>query len=173
MRRRELITLIGGAAAWPLAARAQQPLPTVGLLSSVPFNTRRDQLDGFRQGLAESGFVEGRTVRIEYRSAENQSERLPALAAALVERRGNAIVAIGGDNSAKAAKDATSAIPVVFVTGFDPVRSRFVASLNRPGGNVTGVNFLNSTTAAKRLELLTQLVPAAGRIAMLVNPINP
>jgi putative ABC transport system substrate-binding protein len=143
---------------WPIAVCAQQPLPTVGLLSSVPFNTRRDQLDGFRQGLAESGFVEGRTVWIEYRSAENQSERLPALAADLVERRVNVIVTIGGDNSARAAKDATSAIPVVFVTGFDQVRSGFVASVNRPGGNVTGVNFLIATTAAKRLELLTQLV---------------
>src|SRR5262249_26526225 len=121
MRRRAFLLGFGGAAVWPLVARAQQPLPTVGLLSSVPFNTRRDQLYGFRHGLAEAGFVEGRTVRIEYRSAENQSERLPALAADLVERRVNVIVTIGGDNSAKAAKDATSAIPVVFVTGLDPV----------------------------------------------------
>ncbi|MFL5085329.1 MAG: ABC transporter substrate-binding protein [Xanthobacteraceae bacterium] len=175
MNRRAFIAGLAGTALWspPALFAQQQAAPTVGLLSSVPFNTRRDQLDGFRRGLAEAGFVEGQTLTIEYRSAENRTDRLPSLAAELVDRRVDVIVTIGGDISAGAAKSATTTIPVVFVTGFDPVQSGFVASLNRPGGNITGVNFLVVITVAKRLELLSELVPAAVRIGMLVNPINP
>jgi putative tryptophan/tyrosine transport system substrate-binding protein len=174
MKRREVITLLGGAAAWPLAAHAQQPaMPVIGFLSSVPFETRRDQVAGFHRGLNESGYVEAQNVAIEYRSADNQIDRLPALAADLVNRSVTVIVTIGGDNSIRAAKAASTAIPVVFVTGFDPVAAGFVASLNRPGGNLTGVNFLVVATVAKRLGLLSQLAPAAATIGMLVNPDNP
>jgi putative tryptophan/tyrosine transport system substrate-binding protein len=174
MKRREVITLLGGAAAWPLAAHAQQPaMPVIGFLSSVPFETRRDQVAGFHRGLNESGYVEAQNVAIEYRSADNQIDRLPALAADLVNRGVTVIVTIGGDNSIRAAKAASTAIPVVFVTGFDPVAAGFVASLNRPGGNLTGVNFLVVATVAKRLGLLSQLAPAAATIGMLVNPDNP
>jgi putative tryptophan/tyrosine transport system substrate-binding protein len=174
LKRREFITLLGGAAAaWPLAARAQQRMPVIGLLSSVPFETRRDQVLGFHRGLKESGYVEGQNVAIEYRSADNQIDRLPALAADLVNRRVDVIVTIGGDISIQAAKAATTTIPVVFVTGFDPVAAGFVASLNRPGGNLTGVSFLVVFTVAKRLELLSELVPTAGMIGMVVNPNNP
>jgi putative tryptophan/tyrosine transport system substrate-binding protein len=174
IRRREFIFTLGGAAAWPLAARAQQPaMPVIGLLSSVPFETRRDQILGFHRGLKESGYVEGQNVAIEYRSADNQIDRLPALAADLVNRRVDVIVTIGGDIPIQAAKAATTTIPVVFVTGFDPVAAGFVASLNRPGGNLTGVSFLVVFTVAKRLELLSELVPTAGMIGMLVNPNNP
>jgi len=174
VKRRDFITLLGGAAtAWPLAARAQQAMPVIGLLSSVPFETRRDQVLGFHRGLKESGYVEGQNVAIEYRSADNQIDRLPALAADLVNRRVDVIVTIGGDISIQAAKAATTTIPVVFVTGFDPVAAGFVASLNRPGGNLTGVSFLVVFTVAKRLELLSELVPTAGMIGMLVNPNNP
>jgi putative tryptophan/tyrosine transport system substrate-binding protein len=174
VERREFIMLIGGAAAWPFAASAQQSaLPVIGLLSSVPFETRRDQLLGFHRGLKESGYVEGQNVAIEYRSADNQTDRLRALAADLVNRRVDVIVTIGGDISIQAAKAATTTIPVVFVTGFDPVAAGFVASLNRPGGNLTGVSFLVVFTVAKRLELLSELVPTAGMIGMLVNQNNP
>jgi putative tryptophan/tyrosine transport system substrate-binding protein len=175
VRRREFITLLGGAvAAWPLAARAQQPaMPVIGFLSSVPFETRRDQVAGFHRGLNESGYVEAQNVAIEYRSADNQIDRLPTLAADLVSRGVTVIVTIGGDNSIRAAKAASTTIPVVFVTGFDPVAAGFVASLNRPGGNLTGVNFLVVLTVAKRLGLLSELAPAAATIGMLVNPDNP
>ena len=175
MRRREFITLLGSAAVgWPLLARAQQSaLPVIGLLSSVPFETRRDQVLGFHRGLKEAGYVEGQNVAIEYRSADNQIDRLRALAADLVNRRVDVIVTIGGDNSIQAAKAATTTIPVVFVTGFDPVAAGFVASLNRPGGNLTGVSFLVVVTVAKRLELLSELVPTAEMIGMLVNQNNP
>ena len=174
--RREFITLIGGAAAaaWPVAARAQQAaMPVIGFLSSVPFETRRDQVAGFHRGLNESGYVEAQNVAIEYRSADNQIDRLPALAADLVNRGVTVIVTIGGDNPIQAAKAATTTIPVVFVTAFDPVGAGFVASLNRPGRNLTGVNFLVVLTVAKRLGLLSELVPAAATIGMLVNPDNP
>ena len=167
MRRREFITLLGGAAAaWPLAARAQQPaMPVIGFLSSVPFETRRDQVAGFHRGLNESGYVEAQNVAIEYRSADNQIDRLPTLAADLVNRGVTVIVTIGGDNSIQAAKAASTTIPVVFVTGFDPVAAGFVASLNRPGGNLTGVNFLVVLTVAKRLGLLTNWRPQPRRSA--------
>jgi putative ABC transport system substrate-binding protein len=175
LRRREFITLLGGAAAvWPLVARAQQPaMPVIGFLSSVPFESRRDQVAGFHRGLNESGYVEGQNVAIEYRSADNEIDRLSALAADLVRRQVTVIVTIGGDNSIQAAKAATTTIPVVFVTGFDPVQVGFVASLNRPGGNLTGVSFLVVLTVAKRLELLSELAPTAATIGMLVNPNNP
>jgi putative tryptophan/tyrosine transport system substrate-binding protein len=160
-------------ASWPLAVRAQQPMPVIGLLSSVPFETRRDQVAGFHQGLNESGYVEGQNVAIEYRSADNQIDRLPVLATDLVNRGVTVIVTIGGDISIRAAKAATTTIPVVFVTGRDPVAAGFVASLNRPGGNLTGVNFLVVLTVTKRLGLLNELAPAATTIGMLVNPDNP
>jgi putative tryptophan/tyrosine transport system substrate-binding protein len=145
MRRRDFIMLLSGVAvAWPNVARAQQPaMPVIGFLSSVPFETRRDhRFIAFYRGLNEAGYVEGQNVAIEFRSADNQLDRLPDLAADLVTRRVSIIVAIGGDISARAAKAATTTIPVVFVTGFDPVATGFVASLNRPGGNLTGVSFL-------------------------------
>jgi putative ABC transport system substrate-binding protein len=175
MRRRDFIAALGGGVViWPLAARAQQSaLPVIGFLSGVPFETRRDQVLGFHQGLKESGYVEGQNVAIEYRSADNQIDRLQTLAADLVNRRVDVIVTIGGDKPIQAAKAATTTIPVVFVTGFDPVAAGFVASLNRPGGNLTGVSFVVVFTVAKRLELLNELVPTAGMVGMLVNQNNP
>ena len=172
MRRREFITLLG-ATVWPVVARAQQPpMPVVGFLGPA-LDTRRHWLAEFGKGLGAEGFVEGQNVTIEYRSADNQIDRLPTLAADLVSRGVTVIVTIGGDNSIRAAKAASATIPVVFVTGFDPVAAGFITSLNRPGGNLTGVNFLVVLTVAKRLGLLNELAPAAARIGMLVNPDNP
>jgi putative ABC transport system substrate-binding protein len=175
MQRREFIIILGGVTAmWPLATFAQQPaMPVIGLLSSVPFETRRAQLAAFHRGLREAGYVEGQNVVIEYRSADNQFNRLPALAADLVARGVNVIVTIGGDAPARAAKSATTTIPVVFVSGNDAAKIGLVASLNRPGGNVTGISFLVNLTMAKQLELLSVLVPAAGIIGLLMNPTNP
>jgi putative tryptophan/tyrosine transport system substrate-binding protein len=170
MRRREFITLLSGAAAaWPLAARAQQPvMPTVGFLRSAPLADVPHWVTAFRQGLKEAGFVEGQNVAIEYRSADNQSDRLPALVMDLV-RQPVALI-VGNTPAALAAKAATTTVPIVFAGGGDPVREGLVASLNRPGGNVTGVSYFSAVLGAKRLELLRQVVPRAAVIAMLVNP---
>jgi putative ABC transport system substrate-binding protein len=171
MRRREFITLLGGAAAaWPLAARAQQPaMPVIGYLDSQSPGTFPDYLRVFRQGLKDTGYVEGENVAAEYRFAENQIDRLPALAADLVRRRVAVIVA-GGPPAALAAKAATTTIPIVFGVGDDPVKIGLVASLARPGGNLTGINFFAAELAAKRLELQREMMPAAARVAVLVDP---
>jgi putative ABC transport system substrate-binding protein len=172
--RRTLITLLGGAAAaWPLAARAQQQsMPVVGFLHSASPDGNADRVRTFRQGLKEAGFIEGENVAVEYRWADNQVERLPALAAELVRRR-VAVIVVFGPVVAFAAKAATTTIPIVFVVPEDPVRLGLVTSLARPGGNLTGINFFPAEVTGKRLELLRELVPGAVRIAVLVDPTNP
>src|SRR5207237_3755713 len=173
MRRREFITLLGGAAAWPLAARAQQPaMPTVGILGGHTSAEWTPFIAAFNLGLKEVGFIEGQNVHIEYRWAEGHYDQLPALAADLVRSRVVVIVAVGGVNSALAAKAATEEIPIVFLTGRDPVELGFVKSFNRPGGNLTGINLQNAELEPKRLDLLRELVPNASTIAFLINPDN-
>jgi ABC-type uncharacterized transport system substrate-binding protein len=172
MKRREFITLLGVAATWPLAARAQQPaMPAVGFLHASSPDAFADRLRAFRQGLKDTGYVEGENVAIVYRFAEHQIDRLPDLAAELVRRSVAVIVAAGGGEFA--AKAATTTIPIVFYVAEDPVRLGLVASVARPGGNLTGVNSLTSELAAKRLELLRELVPGAAHVAILVNPTGP
>jgi putative ABC transport system substrate-binding protein len=174
MRRRQFISLLGGAAAvWPLAVRAQQPvLPVIGFLDPRLPHTLSDQLRAFRQGLKDTGHVEGENVMIEYRWAGGQFDRLPALAAELVRRRVAVIATSGGPATAWAAKEATATIPIVVIIGQDPVGLGLVASISRPGGNLTGVNFLIAELTAKRLGLLRELMPGAAHIAVLVNPAN-
>jgi putative tryptophan/tyrosine transport system substrate-binding protein len=173
VKRPEFIALIGGAAVtWPITAHAQQPtMPVVGFLDTTSPDTSADRLRAFREGFKDTGYVEGENVVIEYRWGENQIDRMPTLAAELVRRR-VAVIAAGAPASTFAAKAATTTIPIVFMVAEDPVRLGIVESLARPGSNLTGINFFSAELAAKRLEFLRELVPAATRVAVLVSPTN-
>jgi putative ABC transport system substrate-binding protein len=174
MRRRDFISFVGGAVTWPLAARAQQPvMPVIGLLHGVSAAQWMDRMVGLQRGLDEAGFAEGRNVAIEYRWAEGQFDRLPAMAADLVGRKVAVIIPGAPDVAIRAAMSATKTIPIVFTTASDPVNAGFVPSLSRPGGTVTGITFSGVELVAKRLELLHEVLPGVTRIALLVNPNNP
>jgi putative tryptophan/tyrosine transport system substrate-binding protein len=173
VKRRDFITLLGGATAWALAARAQQGMPVIGVLSSRSLDDSREMLAALGQGLSIQGFVERQNLAIEYRWAEGHYNRLPALAAELVRQQVAVILAVGSVPSPLAAKAATSTIPIVFIVGGDPIKFGLVTSLARPGGNITGVSILSGPLTAKRLELLRELVPQASVIACLVNPNSP
>ena len=171
MKRREFLSVLGAAAAWPVAARAQASVPTIGFVRSTPLADAAHLVTAFRQGLKEAGFTEGQNVNVEYRSAEGRLDRLPAIAADFL--RGRVAVIVGNATAAHPIKAATTTVPIVFVTGTDPVRDGLVSSLNRPGGNVTGVTFFGGLLGAKRLELMRQLVPKATSVALLVDPRGP
>src|SRR5262245_42262850 len=174
MRRREFITLLGGAATWPLAARAQQaPLPTIGFIHLTSRDETRGYLPDFHEGLADVGYIEGKNVAIEYRWGEGHNDRLPGLIAELVRHQVSVIVTLESTLAALAAKEATQAIPIIFMQGADPVRIGLVDSLSRPGGNLTGINLFLAEVAAKRLEFLLVLVPGVRSVAYLRNPTNP
>ena len=173
MLRREFLGVLGGTAAWPLTARAQQSAAVIGVLGSVSPCPYAPFIAAIKAGLAETGFVEGRNLTIEYRWAEGHYDRLPEQANDLVKRQVSAIVLTGGGPTSRVAKAATSTIPIIFITGDDPVRSGLVASLNRPGGNITGISLLTVSMEAKRLQLLQELVPNAAVVAIIVNPDNP
>jgi putative ABC transport system substrate-binding protein len=174
VKRREFITLLGGAAVtWPLAARAQQPVPLVGFLSSISAADRPHHTEAFRQGLNETGYAEARNVTIEYRYADNRMDQLRPLAADLIARKVAVIAAVAGNNTALVAKTLTSTIPILFTSGVDPVKAGLVASLNRPEANVTGVSWFSAELGQKHIEALHELVPKAELIALLLNPNNP
>jgi putative tryptophan/tyrosine transport system substrate-binding protein len=173
MRRREFIAGLSGAVAWPLAARAQQQRPVIGYLGALTQREEASELGAFREGLKKSGFVEGSNLAIEYRWAEGQNDRLPALAADLVSRKVAAIASFGGVPGARAAKAATDTIPIVFFTGANPVALGLVSSLSRPGGNLTGVTALSDELGPKRLEIMHALLPAATEFVLIVDPTNP
>ena len=171
MKRRKFITLLGGAAAWPLAARAQQPaMPMVGFVTGLSSNYVMGRKPAFRRGLREAGYVEGQNVVVEYHSVEGQSDRLSGVVTDLIERKVAVIVAVGGIDPAKAAKAATTTIPIVFISAADPLGAGLVTRLNRPEGNITGVSLLNTSLEAKRLGVLHDIVPGTSLIGVLVNP---
>ena len=174
MKRRDFLGVLGGAAAWPIAARAQQPaMPVIGMLHGVSAAQWTDRMVGFHRGLREAGFTEGRNVAIEYRWAEGQFDRLPAMAIDLIGHKVAVILAGASDVAIKAAMAATKTTPIVFTSASDPVRAGFVSSLGHPGGNVTGATFMGVELVAKRMELLHEILPGNTRIALLVNPNNP